>query len=465
MKRLSITLSLITLSLLSAMSQAKYLFLFIGDGMGMGHVNTTQLYQREVLKSDEPLLMTTFPVASQMQTYSADNKVTDSAASGTAIACGMKTNNGMVGVSPDTLSLQSIASMLHEMNYAVGIASTVAGDDATPAAFYAHSPSRGDKYKIAPMAAESRFDYFAAPVWRGSRGGDGSANGWHNLMENAGYNVVKGYESISDYTRPLLLLSQSPQGDQAGYTIDSIPSALTLQQITKAGITRLLNANPDRFFLMVEAGNIDWAAHANDGATVIKEIIHLQSAIAEAYEFYLKHPDETLIIVTADHDTGGMAFGRYDNEKMGDLSLVDTQRMSKDRFSDLCKGYLNSAEPLSWEEMQKILSDHLGLFSHVNVSDEELASIKESFDITFTRRQSVDQATLYNNFNQFAVTIFDILNRHMGIGWTTNSHTANLVPVYAIGCGADYFRAMINNSDIPSIIRQATDTSAVEGSN
>ena len=459
MKRFSLIFSAVMLCVIAAMAEAKYVFYFIGDGMGMGHVNTTEMYNRTVLQSADPLLMMTFPVASQARTYSANSPVTDSAAAGTALSTGHKTRNGMIGENADSVAVESIARNFQRAGYAIGVASTVAGDDATPAAFYAHSHSRSDKYSIANQAITSGYDFFAAPLWRGAKDDKGNDNDWTDRMRSQGYNVVIGNENLIDshFDSKLLLLSANPQGDHVGYTLDFPDNRLTAEQITTAGLRRLHNANPERFFLMVEGGNIDWCAHANDGATVIKEILDFQKAIRVAYDFYLQHPDETLIIVTADHDTGGMAFGRYDNEKKGRLQLVDLQRMSKDLFSDYCKTRLSQNETFTWEEMQQVLSDNFGFFSHINLSQDDIAKLRESFDLTFTRREAVDQKTLYNAFNQFAVNVFDIFNRELGIGWTSSDHTANFVPVYAIGCGADLFRGSLNNIEIPRLILRAAE--------
>ena len=120
----------------------KYVFYFIGDGMGMGHVMAAQSYNREALKNNESILMMQFPVVSMVTTYSASGRVTDSAAAGTALSTGYKTNNGMLGVTPDSVPVTSVARYLKDAGWGIGVVTTVAPDDATPGAFYAHQPSR-----------------------------------------------------------------------------------------------------------------------------------------------------------------------------------------------------------------------------------------------------------------------------------------------------------------------------------
>lgn len=441
---------------------AKYVFYFIGDGMGMGHVNAAETYLRDVLKSDQSLLMMTFPVASQVRTYSANNKVTDSAAAGTALSTGYKTNNGMVGMTPDKDNVYSISTDFLKAGFEVGVATTVAGDDATPAAFYAHSADRGNKNEIAPMVINSGIRFVGAPKFRGMTDKENNPTTWTEDMAAAGYKVVSGvkeYEEISDYTGKILLLSSNPQGEQVGYTIDSIPGALTAEQITKACLRTLENGmDKDKskgFFMMMEGGNIDWAAHANDGGAVIKEILNYQKAIKVAYDFYLAHPDETLIVVTADHDTGGMAMGREDNRNDIQLGLFDYQKISKDRFSEYCRNEYTSESKSDWSDMENFLKENFGFWKNIPLSDEETTQLKEAFDKTFITHEAKDQKTWYQDFNHFTVCVYNTLNRHAGIGWTTSSHTGNFVPLYAIGAGSELFNGNLNNNEIPMLILKA----------
>lgn len=197
------------------------------------------------------------------------------------------------------------------------------------------------------------------------KGKDGSKTGWVESMKEAGYAVIRSlssYSALSGDTDKVLMLASNPQGEQVGYTIDSIPGTLTAEEITRTALAQLYKEGKDKgFFLMMEGGNIDWASHANDGATVIREVMNFQKAIDVAYRFYLAHPDETLIVVTADHDTGGMALGRR-GTKVPDLSLVDFQRISKDRFSDYCKSLIAGGEEPSWDSMKTFLTENTGLW-------------------------------------------------------------------------------------------------------
>lgn len=437
--------------------ELNYIFYFIGDGMGMGHVMAAQTYKRLVANQPEGLLMTQFPAAGIVTTYSASTPVTDSAAAGTALATGHKTTNKMLGVTPDSTSVTSIATMLQKEGYGVGICTSVGADDATPGAFYTHVPNRSMYYEVGKDAAASGFDFIAGSGLRGLVDGDGRPTDLLETLKKSGYSVVRGEKELKQAAtdKIMLLNTDTVRTWNIGFTIDSLPDVLTLPVITKACLEHLEKTSPERFFMMVEGGNIDHAAHANDAGAVVKEIINFDQALQVAYDFYLQHPDETLIVVTADHDTSGMALGNphlYYNVK---LEYIDFQRMSKENFSDVCKAMYQSGKAPTWEEMKSLLREKFGFWAGVPVTEEQERQLFEKFDATYRLRNSEDQKTLYNNFNAFAVEVFAVLDSKTGIGWTSTSHTGNPVPVFAAGVGADQFASKINdNTEIPAKIME-----------
>ncbi len=289
----------------------KYVFLFIGDGMGC--------HQRQLPETaaGKKLLINQLPVHGMTRTASANDAVTDSAAAGTALACGVKTNNGVVGMNAKGEQVDSIAVQAQKQGMKVGIISSVPLNHATPAAFYAHCDSRGDYDAIAMMMADSGFDFFGGCTLITSdsdkiknnmkkTGQDTSvdpvkASKILSLMNDKGYKVVAFPTDLSTV-------------DASGKTfiyrdmtnvIDETPAnGFNLPQLTAKAIKAL--ENPKGFFIMVEGGRIDWACHANDGAAAIAEVIAFDDAVSEAYKFYQQHPDDTLIVVTADHETGGL---------------------------------------------------------------------------------------------------------------------------------------------------------------
>ena len=386
-----------------ASAEVKYVFYLIGDGMGMGHVNAAQYYNRMVRGADEPILMMQFPVASQAWTYSASSPVTDSAAAGTALSTGSKTYNNMLGMAPDSVThYVSIARELKDAGWGVGVLTSVAPDDATPGAFYAHQPARNMYYAIDKEAVASGYDFLGGCSLRGTKGKDGKPNEVPAMIEEAGIEIVYGTEPASKLAgkvdRLWVLSPENVWGNanNIGYTIDSIPGAMTLPALTKVALDHVSAKSPDRFFIMVEGGNIDHAAHANDPGGVIKEVLNFQDAIRVAYDFYLAHPEETLIVITADHDTGGMAIGHPDHYGHADLALVDTQRISKDRLSDYCRDLVKEGKTMTWEEMSTLLRDKLGFWTNVPLTEEQTNRLRAAFDRTFVARQSNDEKGLYN---------------------------------------------------------------------
>ena len=425
-------------------AQPKYIFYFIGDGMGLGPVMATEQYNRQVLKNTDPILMLRFPIVSSAMTYSADAPVTDSAAAGTALSTGHKTRNGMLGMDADTVAVNSIAKYLKEKGYGIGITTTVPIDDATPGAFYAHQPNRGMYNEITGDMAASDYNFFAGSILRGDK------EKTLKMLSDGGYSVFYGLDQLKASAPKDKTLLLGPEGItqyQCGYTIDSIAGALTLPQITQAAIDHLTRFTPKKFFLMVEGGNIDWCNHSNDGGTAIKEILNFNQAIALAYEFYRQHPKETLIVVTADHDTGGCSVGA--GGKHADYSLIDYQRISKDNFSAKCKEMAKSNDNITWNEMKQILGNDLGLFGPIAVKEKEEKKLEEAFTEVFVKKDAEENKTLYNSYDYFVEAVFKFLDRKAGFGWTTNSHTGCLVPVCAVGVGAEKFSNLNNNIDIP----------------
>ena len=203
---------------------------------------------------------------------------------------------------------------------------------------------------------------------------------------------------------------------------------------------------------MVDVSALDHALHANDGGTAVKEIINFDQAIDLAYQFYLAHPDETLIVVTADHDTGGLANGNRRLKYAANYQYIDSQRQSKEMLSEYCKAMLKSRRIFTWEDMKEYLSENLGLWKAIPVTESEEKNLQELFAKCFERRESTDEKTLYADFNEFAVEVIDIVNGNIGFGFTTTSHTGNPVPVFAVGVGAERFSNLNNNIDIPEKI-------------
>ena len=440
----------------AADSAPKYIFYFIGDGMGVNEVMNAQLYKKHVLGTGD-LLMTGFPAGSMATSHSASSDVTDSAAAGTALATGRKTNNGMLGVTPDTAAVTSIAKTLFDDGYGVGLVTSVAIDDATPGAFYAHVPKRSMFREIGSQLAASGYQFAAGSGLRGTKDKKGRDTGLLAEFAENGMSVSYGLAG-ADLTadRVLVLSPDTARNWSIGYTIDSIPGALTLQELTKACISHLERVSPEKFFVMVEGGNIDHSGHANDAATNMIETINFDNTIRIAYDFYKQHPEETLIVVTADHETGGMSVGNQSSGYAVYPGRLAPRRLSKDAFSDFCKGIAKSRRIFKWEDMKEYLAENLGCWTpSTKVSDEQTNRLREMFEDMFTRHVTrPDQKTLYSDFDAFTAAVFEIADTQAGINWASTKHTGSPVPVFAIGRGSEIFGRFGDNTEIPRKIME-----------
>lgn len=445
---------LAAVSAISTVGQSpKYIFYFIGDGMGPGHIALTDAYLRRAMQRTEPLLWETFPHGGLASTWSFNSPVTDSAAAGTALATGVKTRNNMVGMGPDSIAVPSVAESLAAMGYGIAVVTNVAADDATPASFYAHAASRDMALDIDRQAAASPVMFLAGSRIRGVKQG-GHYTGIYEEMRRHGMEPVKGVDALDGVASRRILLTNAMDSTQnnSGYAIDKPQGWNLLRDFTAAAVGHMEKHSPERFFMMVEGGNIDWAGHDNDAATIAKETVAFEETMRVAYDFYLRHPQETLIVVTADHETGGLSVGRKSVGYACYPELFDGQKMSKTAFSDYC----SSLSRPTWEDMRAILADTLSLPSaSLPLTSGELKRIEEAFGHSFITHDDYNNDALYHRFPEFTETVFDILHAKTGVGFTTSKHSGNPVGVYAIGAGAHLFSGAMDNTDIPRKIAQA----------
>ena len=378
MKRISLICSfLFMLAIFASAQQAKYVFYFIGDGMGVNQVQGTEMYLSE-LKGEigiTPLLFTQFPYTTMATTYSATNGVTDSAAAGTALATGKKTKNGALGVNKDSERVNSVASWAKENGYRVGVSTSVSIDHATPSAFYAHQDKRSAAYEIGLDLIETNFDFYAGSDFvdpNNSKAKDGKTyESLYDLVQKAGFTIARGYKDYQKKAKKAdkMILFQTEKASQKDnsaipYAIDRKKGDMSLAEITRAGINFLSKDLSKGFFLMVEGGKIDWAGHANDAATNFREVMDMDEAIKVAYEFYSQHPDETLIVVTADHETGGISIGNGSYNL--NLQALKSQKMSEGEFTLHINGlrakYKNQGP---WEVIQQALKENFGFWDNI----------------------------------------------------------------------------------------------------
>lgn len=295
-------------------NKAKYVFLFIGDGMGSAHVATAESYlsYKAGKLGGEQLLMTTFPYYGTVTTHSADKNITCSSAAGTAIACGEKANNGTVGINKDSVNVESVAYRLQKDGYKIGIISTVPINHATPSAFYAHNVNRSNGYELSHDIPGSGFEFYAGAGFLEFKGKDGKSEATDVYLEKNGYSVSYGLKEFREESmnKEKVVFCQASNREESAdnYTSgDKMEEDASLGQMLELGMEFLGTEEP--FFFMCEGGAIDWSAHSNLTMPMIENILEFDESIKVAYDFYLAHPEETLIIVTADHETGGLTLG------------------------------------------------------------------------------------------------------------------------------------------------------------
>ena len=202
--------------------------------------------------------------------------------------------------------------------------------------------------------------------------------------------------------------------------------------------------------MMVEGGKIDYAAHDNDAGTIIGEMEDFDDAIAEAYKFYLQHKDETLIIITADHETGGVSLGIADNGYESNFGIFSKQKMSMSKFGTIIKKQTKNEENVAPKDYTELASKYfMGI--DMNFSSEEQAILNEGYSaINAKSNRAKDEAkSKYNGNNPMAYAFCQIMNRRASVGFTTNAHTCAKVPVYAIGITTP----ILDNTEIFGIIK------------
>lgn len=452
----------------------KYVFTFIGDGMSYVQLNAAQVYLGSKNKSGvalDKLAVTQFPVVGSATTQDATSFCPDSASTATAISSGIKTHSGVVGLEVDKKTApENISEKLKEEGYKVGIVSSVSIDHATPAAFYAHVASRGSMYDIALQLADSDFDYFAGGALAQPTGKNKDQKNAYEIIQDSGYKIVNEKEdilSLNNESGKVYAISPILQDSQAmQYDLDTAKNSLRLKDFVQKGIDVL--DNEDGFFMMVEGGKIDWAGHANDARSNIQDVIALDEAIQVAMDFAKEHPDETLIVVTGDHETGGMTIGQATTGYNTAFTILDNQKMSYVAFDELLGEYKTAvAEGKAkgtFEEMLPTIKKNFGLITsndadasktanaNLVLTDYEYKKLKNGFEETMKdmqeRKKDQEAEMLYGSYEPLTVSLTHILNNKAGIGWTSYAHTGVPVPVYAMGAGAEVFNGSYDNTNI-----------------
>lgn len=462
MKKISFFLLCYLISVWTYAQEAKYVFFFIGDGMGVNQVQGTELYLGELDGKIglTPLDFTEFPYATTSSTYSATNGVTDSAAGGTALATGTKTKNGTIGMEQDQQTpIASIAMRAKEKGCRVGIATSVSIDHATPAAFYAHNPNRKNYYQIGKDLFTAGFDFYAGSDFL-DPDNHGQGESLYTLASQYGYTLARGYEDFmakNEQADKLILLqtekASATYRDAIPYAIDRREGDLCLSDITSAAIRFLSKDLSKGFFLMVEGGKIDWACHSNDAATAFREVVDLNESIRQALQFYENHPDETLIVISADHETGGLVLGT--GAYALNLQALQYQRVSETAFTSILNSLRRqTGNRVTWEQARQALADNFGFWNELKLTEQQAKRLEEVYCRTFTGSDVEMEKSEYAQDEPLAAEAVRIINEIAMVGWVSGGHSAGYVPVFAIGAGADHFQGRMDNVEIPARIAE-----------
>ena len=221
----------------------------------------------------------------------------------------------------------------------------------------------------------------------------------------------------------ILLFPTDTVSKSLKYAMDRSAKDLSLPDLTKACLANFQETAKKGFFMMVEGGKIDWAAHAHDGGAVVKETIDFDQCIRLAYDFYKKHPNETLILVTADHETGGLGLGNSDMNL--NIDLLQYQKCSQEALTAAMREMKSGKMIPSWK-------------------DEE----------SFLKKKSKDVVSLYAKDEPLAVAAIALLDKKASLGWTTKTHTGAPVPLYAIGKQAVLYSGRRDNTDMANVLRK-----------
>ncbi|WP_147821497.1 alkaline phosphatase [Salidesulfovibrio onnuriiensis] len=475
---LLLSASLMLISSLAFAAAPKYVFYFIGDGMGPAQRQSAEYFYK--IKTDNPeakLVMNSLPTSALVTTHSANTLVTDSAAGGTALAAGFKTTNGVISKLPDGKDIKTIAEAARDAGYAVGITTTTRVTHATPAAFSAHEMSRDSENEIAADQVESGFDYIAGGGYRhfvAAKNAEGLKSKRKDERDLVAEFKTKGYTTfVGDNARDAFRAYTPKKGDKVfaplayshiGMEIDRINAPKganampSLSELTTKGI-EVLSAQDKPFFLMVEGGRIDHAAHANDAAGAIYDTMAFDEAIAKAYDFYKKHPEETLIVIAADHETGGMAMGISLDSKGYFLKLKELLKVKAS-----CEDVLWGVYPKMYKDIADVKKRHAAYEKYVaetfglTALNARESKILENAMSVEDKNQSlpIEKQTTYGyEYSPTMIAVAHLVSERARISWTSYVHTAGVIALSAVGSDSQEFAGFKDNTDLPRIMAKA----------
>jgi len=416
-KQLSL-LALLCSSSLYAEQAPKNIIYMIGDGMGPAYTTAYRYYKDDATtKQIENTVFDTI-LMGMAHTYPDDHTyVTDSAASATALSSGHKSYNGAIAVDTDKKPVKTMLEIAKEKGMITALVATSQINHATPASFASHNESRRNYDQIANDYIDNKIAGKLPVDLMLGGGTQYFIREDRNLVEefkDAGYHYSDEFSSLSDIKQLPALGLYAPVG--MPYALDENPTRLA--KMTNKALTLLDENKKDGFFVMIEGSQIDWCGHANDIACAMAEMDDFAKSIELAKAYIDKNPD-TLLVVTADHSTGGLSIGAHGQYKW------DT---------DVIKGVKATATTLTAQLLQ---------------SNDIKTVWQENTNIEFSPQNKVklEQAKKLGE-KALNLVVKDIINKASFTGWTTGGHTAVDVQVFAYGTGASEFTGSIDNVEI-----------------
>lgn len=414
----------------SQQASAPNIIFMIGDGMGFEYISAYRYAMSEL--GAEKLAATPFDdlLVGAATTFPDDTTwVTDSAASATALATGHKSYNGAIGIDAHKLPQQTLMELAREQGWATGAVATVQVNHATPASFFTHHPSRNMYNEIADSYAQQVSDggwSFDVLLGGGYDYFDRDDKNWLPELEQQGLSVLTELSQLAtQQTTPVLGLF-APKA--LPFAIDDRPNRLA--DMTQQAL-RLLSAKSQNkakpFALMIEGSMIDWCGHANDIACAVHEMADFAAAVAVVRDYIQENPN-TLLVITADHSTGGLTLGQG-----GEYAWHSDKVMG---ISSSLEAIAKSLTQLPQAEWPQYVQSKLN-FTLTTEQNQQLLAIELD-------QQQQGRAQL----KPIHTALVAIVTEHTRTGWTTSGHTAVDVPVMAIGPGAEVFKGYLDNTDI-----------------
>ncbi|MFA6224454.1 MAG: alkaline phosphatase [Desulfomonilaceae bacterium] len=429
----------------NGLERAKGVILLIGDGMGINQVKSADMYAKRVLERD--LAIDSIRTSGLTTTHAANSEVTDSAAAATALYSGYKTNTGQLNILPDGRKVSNVADAAKRAGLSVGIVSTSRLTDATPAAVYSRSPRRDQEAYIAEQLPDFSPDvilgggwsYFAPSNQNGSKRKD--QKDVIEQMEGRGYEYITNASELKAVNPKTVdkLFGLFANGNMA-YAVDRENNPVFSNQPSLAEMTQtalsIVAKNPKGFFIMIEGGRIDHACHTHDIKTMISDILDFDAAVGVALNYQKIHPD-ALVIVTADHETGGLT------QLEGTEFTIDPVPLEPIRRSLF---YLENRIETDPRHQDAILKS-----AGLRLTEEEAELLRNYQTKAVEDKASGSGDTAKSGkFAKYATlnALSTITSQRAKVEWTTFGHTGKPVGTKAIGPGEKQFLGTYDNTDI-----------------